>query len=175
MRLLVTVFVLMSSACGGMNVSADFDPAVDFGQFQTYDWGVQDALPTGDPRLDNNPFFDARVKAAVDSQLVVRGMRHSTVSPDLLVHYHASVEQRIDVYSVDRERGYVTDTRFATEVREYEEGTLIVDVVIAESNKLAWRGWAQSDVGAVIDRPPAMEARIKESVRRMFERFPRTL
>ena len=26
--------------------------------------------------------------------------------PDLLIHYHASINQRIDVYGVDREHGY---------------------------------------------------------------------
>ena len=85
------------SACATVNAGADFDPAVRLDQYRTYDWGGGDSLPVGDPRLDNNPFFDSRVRAAVELELAARGLRRVTTSPDLLVHYHASVRQRVDV------------------------------------------------------------------------------
>jgi hypothetical protein len=154
-------------------VSADFDPSVDLSQYHTYDWEAPDALPVGDPRLDNNPFFDARVRAAVDSQLAAKGLRKSSASPDLTIHYHASVQEQVDVYSVDRAHGYTSEYGEGTEVRVYEKGTLVIDIAEAETKRMVWRGWAQSDIEGVIDRPPELEKRIREAVDQMFERFPR--
>ena len=39
----------------------------------TYDWGPADALPTGDPRLDQNPFFKDHLEGAVEKELATRG------------------------------------------------------------------------------------------------------
>ena len=56
--------------------------------------------PAGDrhPRLDNNPFFAERLQAAVDQQLAARGFEKMTSErADLLLHFHARVEQQLDV------------------------------------------------------------------------------
>ena len=57
---------------------------------------------------------------------------------------------------------------------EYEEGTLIVDVAEPKAKAILWRGWAQTDVGGMLDDPREMEKRIRESVRLMMQKFPRT-
>lgn len=170
---IVTVAGLLAAAgCATMTVSADFDPATNFGVYRTYDWAPPDPLPTGDPRLDANPFFDARVRAAVDGQLTATGLTQSADSPDLLVHYHASVRDRLDVYRIDTERGYLPGYEGAEQVSVYEEGTLLVDLVDAETLRVIWRGWAQTDIQGVIDNRVRMEQMIQEATRRMFERFP---
>ncbi|HEX9581246.1 MAG TPA: DUF4136 domain-containing protein [Gemmatimonadales bacterium] len=163
---------VLVTACAGLMANADFDPATNFGAYQTYAWAPRDALPTGDPRLDANPFFDARVRSAVDTELAARGFTQSASGPGLLVHYHASVRERLDVYRVDREAGYSSGYGERDNVTVYEEGTLLVDLVDAASNRVIWRGWALSDIGGVIDNPERMEQRILESTRKMFEKFP---
>ena len=154
-------------------VSADFDPRTDFSRYRTYGWEAADALPTGDARLDANPFFDARVRAAVERELAMRGfMRVTSGTPDLAVHYHAAVDQRIDVFAVDREAGYTTEYGEGTQVREYEQGTIVLDLAEGRSKRVVWRGWAQADIEGLIDDPRRMEAWIDEAARRMMERFP---
>ena len=49
-----------------MNVSAYVGRGVNFSQYRTYDWGPADALPTGDPRLDNNGFFIDLLEGAIE-------------------------------------------------------------------------------------------------------------
>ncbi len=166
---------LLLSACANVQTGADFPAGIRLDRYQSFDWGGGDTLPTGDPRLDNNPFFDARVRAAVELELAAKGMRRVTTSPDLLVHYHASVRQRVDVVRMDEARGYTFPDRPSPErVIEFEEGTLILDVVAPQSKTILWRGWAQTDVGGLIDNPREMEKRINTSVRQMMQRFPRT-
>lgn len=174
-RALALLSVALLSACATVHAGADFEPGVRLERYRTFDWGGGDSIPVGDPRLDNNPFFDSRVRAAVELELAARGLARVTTSPDLLVHYHASVRQRVDVIRADEGRGYSSprDGR-SDQVLEYEEGTLIVDVAEPKAKAILWRGWAQTDVGGMLDDPREMEKRIRESVRLMMQKFPRT-
>jgi hypothetical protein len=172
---LALVSLALLSACATVHAGADFDPSVRLDQYRTFDWGGGDTLPVGDPRLDNNPFFDSRVRAAVELELAALGLARVTTSPDLLVHYHASVRQRVDVIRADEGRGYTSPRDGRTDqVLEYEEGTLIVDVAEPKAKTILWRGWAQTDVGGMLNDPREMEKRIRESVRLMMKKFPRT-
>lgn len=171
-RGMITAGLALSLAgCAAITVSADFDPEVDFQTYRTYAWGPADALPTGDPRLDNNPFFDDRMRGAVDGELAERGL---TVAPateaDLVVHYHISIRERIDVVTVDREYGY--EPGYDTAVREWQEGTLMVDLVDTRTNRVIWRGWAQSDMAGVIDDRDALAERIRKACDKLFTRYP---
>jgi hypothetical protein len=174
-RALALLSVALLSACATVHAGADFEPGVRLEQYRTFDWGGGDSIPVGDPRLDNNPFFDSRVRAAVELELAARGLARATTSPDLLVHYHASVRQRVDVIRADEGRGYSSPRDGSSDmVLEYEEGTLIIDVAEPKAKAILWRGWSLTDVGGLIDNPREMEKRIRESVRLMMQKFPRT-
>lgn len=156
-----------------MTVSSHMDRDLDFSRYRTFDWGPADALPTGDPRLDQNPFFKDHVQGAVEKQLFARGIELSTAgTPDLLIHYHANITQRIDVNRVDRAYGYCSGRDCPADTIEYEAGTLVLDIIDTRSNRLIWRGWAEGSVDGVIDNQEWMEARIDEAVRRILERLP---
>ncbi len=174
-RLRALVSVVLLSGCASISTGADYPAGIRLEQYKTFDWGGGDSMPVGDPRLDRNPFFDARVRSAVELELAAKGLRRVTASPDLLVHYHASIRQRVDVVRADEARGYSSpEIRASEKVVEFEEGTLVVDVVEPKGKVVVWRGWSQTDVGGLIDDPRAMEKRINASVRKMMERFPRT-
>jgi hypothetical protein len=159
-----------------MSVSSHAERGLDFAQYRTYDWGPADALPTGDPRLDKNPFFQDHLQGAVERQLAAKGFaRSASGTPDLLIHYHASISQRIDVNRLDREYGYCYDENCLVRVIEYEAGTLVLDIVDTRTNRLIWRGWAQENVEGVIDNQDRMARSIDEAVRRMLRRLPRGL
>ena len=91
-----------------------------------------------------------------------------------MIHYHANISQRFEVNGVDRSRGYCYED-CEPRVSDYEEGTLVVDAVDARTNRVVWRGWAQSNVNGVIDNQDRLAAQINEAVTRMMERFPNTL
>jgi hypothetical protein len=156
-----------------MVVGSDFSVLTDFKPFRTYSWAPRDALPTGDPRLDNNPFLDARIRTAVDSVMAVKGYRatHPDSAPDLTLHYHVSVRERVDYVQADTHLGY----RYAgseTIARSYEEGTLLIDIAEARTKRILWRGWAQRDITGVIDDRTQLERRTNEAVREILRLFP---
>lgn len=169
----VAVIALSANACATMSVGSHLDRGIDFGQYRSYEWGPPDALPTGDPRLDKNPFFQDHFQGAVEKELAARGFRRVTSgSPDLLIHYHANVSQRIDVNRIDREYGYCYDESCGARVIEYEAGTLILDVIDARTNRLIWRGWSQDNMEKLLGNQDRMTREINESVKRMLVQLP---
>ena len=55
---MVGVLSIAAAGCATVDVGSHVERGLDFRQFHTYAWGPADALPTGDPRLDKNPFFN---------------------------------------------------------------------------------------------------------------------
>ena len=172
---LLTASALVLSACATMNVSSHVERGVDFAQFRTWDWGPADALPTGDPRLDNSPFFKDYFEGAVEKQMAARHFeKAASGTPDLLIHYHANIDQRIDVNGEDRQNGYCYDD-CQPHVIEYEQGTLVLDVVDTRTNRVVWRGWAQDSMEGVIDNQDRLARQLNEAITRMMKQFPRHL
>ena len=169
----LTLSLLAWTACATMNVSSHVQRGLDLTQYRTYDWGPADALPTGDPRLDQDPYFQDHVQGAFEKQMAARGFaRAGAQGPDLLIHYHASITQRIDVNRLDQAYGYCYEGDCRVRVIEYEAGTLVLDVVDARTNSVIWRGWAQHNVAGVLGDRDKMARKIDEAVRRMLERLP---
>jgi len=70
------------------------------------------------------------------------------------------------VASVDKTYGY------GGEVRDYEAGTIVIDMVDARTNKVIWRGWAQDAVKGMLGNQDTMAAKVNEAVTRMLARLP---
>ena len=114
------------------------------------------------------------VKGAIEKAMTTHGFARSvgTERPDVLIHYHANVMERLDVDQIDRGNGSCATTDCQPRVTRYEAGTLVVDIVDAASNVLIWRGWAQGSLDGVLGNRDRLRRRIDESVRQMFETLP---
>jgi hypothetical protein len=172
-RLLFVLMVTIAFAgCAAMTVSSHIERNVNYAEYVTYDWGPPDNLPVGDPRLDNNPFFRDYLMGAIEKKLAGKGYERAvTGEPDLLLHYHASVSQKLDVYETDSRYGYCYGDCEARVVN-YEEGTIIVDVVDRKTSKVIWRGWAQEAMNGIIDNQDRLEKQVNEGVTRMMLLLP---
>lgn len=157
---------LALTGCASSEVKSYLARGVNLREHRTYNWALDDARSTGDPRLDNNRFFQERVQAAVEAQLADRGFE-KTDSPDLIVRYHASVTQDIANREAD-DRSNCEECR--PEV--YDQGTLSIDLVDARTDRLVWRGWAKGSIDGVIDDQEWMEQRIDQAVVRIMRELP---
>lgn len=168
--IVVGVSALALTACATTNIRSFVERGIDVGQYRTYSWGPAVEQATGDPRLDNNQFFQERIQAAVERHLNARGLETTTAeASDLLIHYHASVEQLVNPNGVDRPYAWCDDC----EPYVYDAGTIVIDLVDARTHRLVWRGWAEGSLDGVVDDQTWMEKRVDDSVARIMERLPR--
>ena len=173
LRMAVMASALTLTACAAtMTVSSHVERGLDFSRYRSFAWGPADALPTGDPRLDQNPFFKDHVQGAVEQQLARRGLALASEDADLLIHYHANITRRIDPNQADRAYGYCASGDCPSTQVDYEAGTLVLDIIDARSNRLIWRGWAQKSVEDMLRDPDRMARSIEEAVTRMLQRLP---
>ena len=177
------ILALAACACASLSVSSFTEKGTDFSRYRTYTFAPPDTASTGDPRLDNNRFFNERVQAAIDKRLALRGFQKARGSrADTLVHYHANVNQRVELNDSGRSEcaavaatGNGTTLPVNCQPYVYDAGTLLIDLVDARTRKLLWRGWANGRMDGVLANQEWMEQRIDESVTRILEKLPRRL
>ena len=172
----VLVGSLAAAAAGCITlipVSSHVDRGADFARYRTYAWGPADALPVTDPRLRDNPFFIDDLHGAIDSELQSRGLLRATSErADLLVHFHAAVNERLEVPArAERFRECAGQDCPAT-VTTFEAGTLVIDVLDTWSNSVVWRGWAEHRIEDMLENPQLVGRRVRDAVHRMMERLP---
>ena len=154
---LIAAAALTLVGCATLRVGSHADRGVVWSKYKTFDWGPADALPPGDSRLDRDPVFRDRVEGAIEKAMAERGFERSARSerPDLLIHYHATVTERLNA-----------------DAARYESGTLVVDVIDASTNVLMWRGWASGSVEGVLGNRDRLRRRIDNDVAGIFESLP---
>lgn len=159
--------------CAQYKIRTDYDRGVDFTALRTFGWRPGPQKPTGDPRFDN-PIIDASARGAVERALADKGYTMvAEGSPDFLVGYDAVLTRKTDVATFDRWYGYRGGgfTAPHLDVRSYEEGTLLIDVVAPGAMELLWRG---SATGIVFERVTAEKRaeRVEDLVDRILAKFP---
>jgi hypothetical protein len=165
-----------------IRAGADFRPGREFGQYTYFTWDEPEEHPTGDPRLDNSPFFQQRVHSAVEWEFTTRGIELigegdrdiETGGParTLAVHHHTSVQDHVEAYEVDPGAGFTADDVDEAQVTVYQEATFIVGLVDAQTGELVWSGWARVDVDKAIADPEVMRRQVDAAVAEMFKSFP---
>ena len=160
------------AACAATTANAYLSPGTSLAAYRTYAWGPDPASPTGDPRLDNNEIFDRHVRRGVETHMRRRGFAiEAADTADLLVHYHASMSQKIDVRALDQTSTLDHDNQDAART-VYDEGTLVVDLIDARTRQLLWRGWVEGRLDGVIDGQRLMERTVDDALEMVFKRLP---
>lgn len=164
------------AGCTSFPVETDYDPEIDFGSLGSYGWLEAKREKTGDPRIDND-LLDARVRRAVDAALAAKGYRKTEGEPaDFEVTYHVGVERQVDVqtYVDSYPRGYrwySGPTQAYTTVREYDVGSLVLDIVSPSEKQLIWRGATQARINDA-GTPEQREKRARAAVDAILAKFP---
>ena len=161
----LAVAALAATGCMTLSVNMDYDREANFASYETYGWQESEATLS-----DDNPFLHQRLRAAIETQLSDKGLQRVDGDPDLLVAYHGEGVERV---AIDRV-GYYDSWYWGvgastTRVRTYEEGTLVVDLVDADANRLVWRGIANDVVAGSPDR---VTQQIETATRQMFRNYP---
>ena len=148
------------SGCAATNVGSYLASQADLTRYHSFAWATPDHFETGDPRLDNNPFFQDRAQAAIEKELASRGFEKTTAgSAALIVHYYLNVKQQIHADEAEQVQANQTEEQSGYGTGSapyvYDDSTLVIDLVDARTDKLVWRGWVEGSVEGAIDNQRA--------------------
>jgi len=175
----LTVLALFTG-CSGIEVSQDYDVAADFTNLKTFDWYLAEQKKTGDLRVDN-PLLDSRIRKAVDRSLAKKGyQRLSKGTPDFYVEYKYAILTRIGSERVSTGIGFgfggsrsfgSVGIGTGSDVREYDEGILVIDITDTINRKHLWRGTGTHRVSRHSD-PEKITKEVNENVEKILAQFP---
>ncbi|MDX1912948.1 MAG: DUF4136 domain-containing protein [Saprospiraceae bacterium] len=176
LRIVLLAMPLFWHACSPFTkVYAEVEPGANLYQYYSYKWLPNNGILPGDPaQLRVSEQIERNIREAVDAQMGMRGYRLCDAGPDLLLHYHVVIQNRV-YYQTEWECKDEHEARSRTHCQRvrpvyYREGTLMVDFMDAENGQQVWRGVA---VG-VIDQlqPDQVKKRIEDAVRQIFKKYP---
>lgn len=185
LRPAIALSVGLLCACAGLEVNTDFDARADFSRYRRFAWleppvreSASEELPANDV-LAQNSLLDKRVRASVDEGLAARGLeRVEPEQADLLVRYRVAIDEYLQqtgsfvgTGASYRHPSTVVSPSFYDAywtTRRIRDGTLIIDLIDAQTQQIIWRGWT-------VGRNPDgyfSEEQVRESVSRLLALFP---
>lgn len=151
------VVVGMISACASKpTYELDYDRDFDFSNFKTYRW-YDDVVHSRESQYRKFNSSDKRIREVVSKELAVHNLRESKdEGADFWINYTVSKQRQQIIHSTGYDKGMhggvsagsygnsvMVGYSSGPSVREYDEGTAILDVIDASTQKIVWRGIAE--------------------------------
>lgn len=146
--------------------------------YHRFAWLTPPPAPVRDPILDSQ-ILEARVHHAVSEDLKARGYDEVApdASPDFLVTYHTSAKQTVESTGPSFSFGFIdafphgygaVGFPVGPSVQSRDEGTLMLDVLDAQSKRLVWRGWTTQ----LLNQDNYSAQSVQDAVKDIFDKFP---
>ncbi len=164
--ILALVTLTLAAGCTTIKTQSSSDPDANIAAYETYKIESRSNLP---------PHLSRPIEQALRENLSATGLSVSG-NPDLLVNFYTIVHDELQVTEtavptlVTFRRGYAVWNTYETDVRQITEGTLLVDIVDRNTQRLVWEGSAHG----VVSRGDVSrnQKRIVQAVEKMFAKFP---
>ncbi len=172
MRLLL-VSVLALAACATIpNVASDYDKSTQFSNFHKFTLIVRPH-----PSVNSSPLVEQRTYDAIRQELTAKGFTYvpDLAQADFAVDFSVGAQDRLDVQSYPGHfAGPLGPGLWGNEVdvRQYQEGTLAMDVFDVQSRRAVWHGSAKKELSK--SEIEHSEEPIREAVTAVLVRFPPT-
>jgi len=146
--------------------------------YHRFAWLTPPPAPVRDPILDSQ-ILESRVHHAVSDDLKQRGYEEVApdASPDFLVTYHTSAKQTVESSGPSFSFGFVdafprgfgaVGFPVGPDVHSEDQGTLMLDVLDAQSKRLVWRGWTTR----LLNQDNYNAQAVQDAVKDIFDKFP---
>ncbi|GIC77962.1 DUF4136 domain-containing protein [Moritella sp. F3] len=182
---LVALFSLALTACSSVSVSTDYDQSADFSELKGFNWLPESAVVEKESAYLNNRIMDERITKAINKQLVEQGFKFASTA-DFYINYSITSEKKTDIRSYDNYSGYgpswgwgvgyghrgmSLSAHTETRIDEYQQGSLIIDVIDPKSLELIWRGVGSKRLPESTDAAD-MDKLVANIVKNILEKFP---
>ena len=165
-------------ACSGITVSQDYEQGYNFAALKTFAWKPNENNEYG---LKDNELVDKRIRTAIVDQLSAKSyVLVESATPDFFISYQLTVEQKITSsgtsggVSIGRSsygRYGSVGMSSGSQVRAYDQGTLLLDFTEPLEDRLIWRGISTQTVSEH-SSPSKSTVIINETVEKILAQFP---
>ncbi len=171
--------IALLSSCSSVVVSYDVDHNAPFSHYSKYTMVPKKADRKTDPRADNIHLND-RFNALITQELLQKGLQEDGMNSDLLISYTFTIRPKMDLMNVNAQVGFSYTSYFryggmssktCTDISEFDQGLLIIDVRDARTDQLVWRGIGSDIVSIHADNIKIL-GQIDQIVSKVLAQFP---
>lgn len=180
--LICTLGVLIFSGCSTQpRVETDHQADFDFSSLKTF--SVAETKQEAKENILISPFTLSHIHSALSTELAKRYQSiGSGAKPDFIVNYHVVIEEKIDPRSYNDLYGYGYFGRAYrypspffygpnAGIRVYSQGSLIIDIVDAKTEKPLWRGVSEKRLSRGM-APQQQREVLSRAVTEVIAQFP---
>jgi Domain of unknown function (DUF4136) len=175
-----TMFLAIAAlgACSsGPEIRANTDPSANLRSYKTFGF----MQPLGTDKAGYSSLVSQQLKTSAKREMERLGYTYAENNPDLLVNFNAKLADKLRVDTVPtsgvgygyygyRAGFYGAWPAYTTDVDQYVEGTLNIDVVDVKRQQMVWEGVA---VGRITQKAQQEAAtRIDAVVTQVFAKYP---
>ncbi|MGV3639338.1 MAG: DUF4136 domain-containing protein [Adhaeribacter sp.] len=186
---LIAGWLLFMASCAVpslvVKINTSQDQQAQFALLESYNWYLPQpsaSSPASGPGGVSN--LQAHLHKAIEQEIAKKGIRKTETQPQLLLAYDVSLpgaapkpEQSYPAgfgYGLAWQTGFVYDYGHNNiagyrPVNAYPPGTILIDVIDADTRELIWRGWAE----AVVEDYNADFQTVVNYVDDIIDKYPR--
>ena len=179
--ILLIAALFLGSSCSSVMVSQDYDLSTSFGDYAQFSLVEKDPERKTDPRYDNEILND-RFYGIITKRMQEKGfeLQQDKEKTDLLISFNYAIRPKMDLLNINRQVGFSfgSYTRYGgvgagtcTDISEFDQGILFIDMRDASTGKLIWRG-AGTDIVSIYDTPEKIRSQVDEMVTAVLKKFP---
>jgi hypothetical protein len=163
-------FALALAVCNvgtAQTVATNAMPGANFSKYHTYKW-----VRVPDVKYPNQ-ITDAQIKAAVDAQLMSKGLtKTDSDTADLYVDYQVSVAQQTQWNAYGTGGGYRWGGGMATATSStIDIGTLVLDMYDPATKQLVWTGRATKTINPG-NSQEKRQSNLNKGMQKLLKNFP---
>ncbi len=169
--------LVMAGCESSPKIRTDYDRSADFSQYSTYEFYD----PMGIEEAQYQSLFSKYFRDSIGREMEMRGYKRAA-EPDILINVTARVDDKIRVTSSpstgmyyghgyrSSRYGFYHGYSTQTDVRQYKEGTVTIDLVDGRRQELVWTA---TSTGTVTDKKlKNLYESINNGVAAVFQQYP---
>lgn len=168
--IIVTIAALFLAGCSTISVNQDYDPEYDFSKLKTYGF-IPLSSEAGIDQLSAD-----KLGNAIKNELTAKGYTLSDNADfGIALMFSSKTKTNIQSYGYGYGYGYWGRPGMygtgGVDVTQYDEGTLVIDIIDMAEQKLVWRGIGSG----AMEQSPTVEERtenINNAVAKILAQFP---
>ncbi len=178
---ILSALLVLSGCASGPKIETLQAPDADYSRYQTFSF----VDPLGTDRAGYASIVSQQLMFSTRRELELRNFEfvENAEDADLLINFNAHLNEQIRTREVidpmigpsfwDYRFGMYTtwpSYQRSTEIEQYTEGTVVIDLIDADAERMIWEGSARGRVTERTRRDVAAE--LDKAVTSVFERFP---
>lgn len=169
----VILVMLALVGCSLMEVQYHYEPNAPFASYKNFQW-IQ-GMGESEQGQEIDEQLDQQIRSQISQELANKGFNESlTEKADFLINYQLITQERVAISQKDdsfRHLNYRYPTSMNVETYSYRTGSLILDVIDAQSREVVWQGNVYGFVDVHTD-PQKQQKRLEKAVKMLLSKFP---